>query len=401
MAQDSEAWRPLPAWGPAELAASVPAGPLALLDGIMVEGRRCAVVAWAPVGSAATLADAVTLADTASLPEGAPAVLGAAIGSIAWDGTPRFWMPGSAALFDPGAGRLWTRGPLPPALGGVVPGTVAPTPPSVARPLWGKFRFCEAVRAAQERMAAGDVAKLILSVPFAAPCAHTPLTVYGRLTADSPPGLSFILDDGQGRSLVGVSPEPLVHLTRRRAELHLLAGTRRSDSGLDNDLLTADKDRVEHTVAVELARQDLRQVCIPSSVTIDAFMQLERHPGLVHLASALSGTLRADATPAELIRACFPAGTVGGVPRQAAISLIQQLEPIPREWYAGAVGAILPGGDVQLWLTIRTLQLQGGMAVVRTGAGLVRESDPEAEWQECCNKARPTMAAAGAEVVGA
>jgi anthranilate synthase component 1 len=250
-------------------------------------------------------------------------------------------------------------------------------------------------------MAAGDVAKLILSVPFAAPCAYTPLTVYGRLTADDPPGLGFILDDGDGRALIGVSPEPLVHLTGRYARLHLLAGTRRSDSGLEADLLAADKDRAEHTVAVEQARRDLLQVCIPATVAIDAFMQLERHPGLIHLASALSGHLRAGATPAELIQACFPAGTVGGVPRDAAVALIHELERIPREWYAGAVGAILPGGDLQLWLTIRTMRLQGGIAVGRTGAGLVRESDPEAEWQECCNKARRTMAAAGAEVVGA
>lgn len=419
MTSDVDAGRPLPKWGPADLAASLPPGPMALMDGILVDGRRCALVAWAPAEIAATLEEAVRAGGpgdgAGGCPEcpecpgcpGGPGCPGRrhrqhrlgrhAPVLAAWCGGPV--RPRRRAAVDAGwpaggAGRPHSSLRL-----GRTPHPARP--PRCCVPLWGKFRFCEAVRSAQAHMAAGEVAKLILSVPFAAPCAHTPLTVYRRLTAGAPPGLGFILDDGDGRALIGVSPEPLVRLTGRHARLHLLAGTRRSDSGLEADLLAADKDRAEHTVAVEQAQRDLLAVCDPGTVTTDAFMQLERHPGLIHLASDVSGHLRADATPADLIRACFPAGTVGGVPRAAAIALIHQLERIPREWYAGAVGAILPDGDVQLWLTIRTIQLQGGIAVGRTGAGLVRESDPEAEWQECCNKARPTMAAVGAEVVGA
>lgn len=396
--------RLLPEWGPADLATALPPGPVAVLDGLTVAGRRCTLVAWAPIARASTLEAAGALPEAAFLPSGAPPALSAAVGTITWDGTPWFWLPGQAALFDPEDGMLWVRGALPEP----IDRQALPEPAASgwgaarARPLWGKARFCDAVRAAQRHMEAGQVEKLILSVPFAAPCADTPLTVWRRLAAGEPPGLCFLLGEGpEGRALVGVSPEPLVHLAGRKARLHLLAGTRRADAGLEHDLLNAEKDRIEHTVAVEQSRRDLLAVCDPGTITVDAFMDLERHPGLIHLASRLSGTLRAGATPAELVRACFPAGTVGGVPRAPAVALIEQLERIPRDWYAGAVGAFLPGGDLQLWLTIRTMQLQAGVAVVRTGAGLVRESDPEAEWRECCNKARPTMAAAGAEVVGA
>jgi anthranilate synthase component I len=404
-------FRSLPPWGPADLAAALPPGPVALLDGLTGGaeaggGRGCALLAWAPAARAATLEDAGALAERAVLPAGAPPLLGAVVGTIAWDGTPAFWLPGQAALFDYDTGLLWTRGPVPEVLvaeaeSGLPQVQAQTRERAKARPLISRFRYCIAVRAAQRHMERGEIDKLILSVPFAAPCSDPPLAVWRRLTAEKPAGLRFLLDEGPGqRALVGISPEPLVHLTGRAARLHLLAGTRRDGSGLEQELLTAEKDRIEHTVAMEQSRRDLLAVCDPESVSVDAFMTLERHPGLVHLASRLSGTLKPGATPAELIRACFPAGTVGGVPREAAVRLIGQLERIPREWYAGAVGALLPGGDLQLWLTIRTMQLQAGVAVVRTGAGLVPESDPELEWQECCNKARPTMAAAGAEVVG-
>jgi len=244
-------------------------------------------------------------------------------------------------------------------------------------------------------MDAGRVTKVILSVPFAAPCSLSPLAVYRRLTAGTSSGLGFLLRGGPGaETLVGLSPEPLVSLEGRRARMHLLAGTRTPDRAAE---LTASlKDREEHSVAVEQARRDLLAVCTAHSVAVDAFMELDQHPGLVHLASRLSGTLRPGATPADLVAACFPAGTVGGIPRDEARALIDRLEPVPRGWYAGAVGAVLPGGDLQLWLTIRSLALQGGTALVRTGAGLVPGSDPAAEWQECMAKAQRALAAVGA-----
>nr|PZN72972.1 MAG: hypothetical protein DIU55_04555 [Bacillota bacterium] len=394
---------PLPAWGPADLAAALGPGPVAVLDGLTWAGRRVTLVAWAPAACAGSIAEASAAADRVGLPPQAPALLGAAVGRLDWDGTGRFWVPGAAALFDPEAGELWVRGELPSVPGSAAPASAASSGPdapapaaaATAMPLWPYPAYAAAVREALAAMAAGRLTKVILSVPFAAPCSLPPLQVYRRLTAGGPPGLGFLLQDGPGAgALLGLSPEPLVFLEGRRARMHLLAGTR--PAGRAAELAASPKDREEHAVAVEQARRDLEAVCLPGSVTVDGFMELERHPGLVHLASRLSGTLRPEAGPADLVAACFPAGTVGGIPREAARALIERLEPIPRGWYAGALGAVLPGGGLQPWLTIRSLALQDGAVLVRTGAGLGPGSDPPAEGWGCMAKAGRALAAAGA-----
>lgn len=387
---------PLPAWGAADLAAALGPGPVALLDGLTWSGRRVILVAWAPAAHAESIAEACRAAGRIPLPPEAPPLLGAAVGRLDWDGRGRFWTPGAAALFDPEAGDLWVRGDLP----AVIVRGRPPTAPgaddlTAATPLWPYPAYAAAVRQALAAMESGQVTKVILSVPWAAPCSLPPLTVYRRLTAGNPPGLGFLLHGGPGgETLIGLSPEPLVFLEGRQARMHLLAGTRPTDRAAE--LTGSAKDREEHAVAVEQARRDLAAVCVPETVAVEAFMGLERHPGLVHLASRLSGTLRPDATPAQLVAACFPAGTVGGIPREEARALIDRLEPFPRGWYAGAVGAVLPGGDLQLWLTIRSLALARGTALVRAGAGLVPGSDPAAEWRECMSKAQRALAAAGA-----
>jgi len=392
----------LPHWSPVDLVASLGPGPVALLDGLTWCDRRCTLVGWAPAVYAPTLPDAQAAAGALGLPPGAPALLGAAVGTITWRGEARFWVPGAAALFDPAEGALWVRGPLPtPAPPRRSSESAAPLLPAPARPTWPREEYCAAVREAQALMAAGQIRKVILSVPIEARTEEEPLAVYQRLSHGNPPGLRYYLDHGPGKgALLGVSPEPLVSLTGHRAEMHLLAGTRPAGEAQERALLASAKDRAEHTVAVEQARQDLLAVCAPASVSVEHFMSLERHPGLIHLASHLSGLLREGMTGADLVAACFPAGTVGGIPRAEAVALIDRLEPTPRDWYAGAVGALLPGGDLQLWLTIRSLFLQNGIATVRTGAGLVAESDPEQEWRECLNKARRALAALGAEVAG-
>jgi len=370
---------------------------VALLDGLTWSGRRVALVAWAPAAHAHGIGEACDAAGRAALPPEAPPLLGAAVGRLDWDGGGRFWLPGAAALFDREAGDLWVRGDLPAVTARErrsAPAGAA-QPPERAVPLWTYEGYAAAVRQALDAMAAGRVTKVILSVPFAAPCSLSPPAVYRRLTAGNPPGLGFLLHGETGAgTLIGLSPEPLVFLEGRRARMHLLAGTRPAGRGAE--LAASAKDREEHAVAVEQARRDLEAVCAPGTVAVDAFMELERHPGLVHLASRLSGTLRQDAGPADLVAACFPAGTVGGIPRGEARALIERLEPVPRGWYAGAVGAVLPGGDLQLWLTIRSLALVDGTALVRAGAGLVPGSDPAAEWRECMAKAQRALAAAGA-----
>lgn len=392
---------PLPEWTATDLVAALPQGPIALLDGLSWEGRPCTLVAWDPVARVTEQLDAaLRLPDGQPLPTGIPPLSGAAVGHIAWDGAAHFWLPGAAALFDPQAGQLWLRGNLPSGVGqqgGEGAGTGGGR--TTARQLWDWSGFNAAVRAAQVRMEKGTLAKVILSVPWSAPCNGTPLAVYQRLTATSPPGLRYILQGEEtDGALIGVSPEPFVMLTGHKIDVHLLAGTRKAAGDAERELLTSNKDRREHTIAVVQARRDLESVCMDGSVSLEAFLTLERHPGLVHLASHLSGLLRDEVTSADLIRACFPTATVGGIPREAAVTFINGAEPSPRNWYAGVVGALLPGGDLQLWLTIRSLLLKEGTAFVRTGAGIVRESNPAAEWRECMNKARHTLAALGAEV---
>lgn len=248
-------------------------------------------------------------------------------------------------------------------------------------------------------MADGHLTKVILSLPMEVDWEAPPLLLYRRLTRGATAGLRFYLDAGDGRgALMGISPEPLVGLMGGQVRMRLLAGTRKHQPGAEADLTTSEKDRHEHSVAVEQARQDLLTVCRPESVAVPAFLEVERHPGLVHLASSLTGRLREDVGPQDLVRACFPASTVGGIPRDRAAAVIEALEPLPRGWYAGAVGLVLPGGDLDLWLTIRSLRYQGGVVRLRTGAGLVPDSDPVAEWQECLNKAAHTLAALGGEI---
>ena len=248
-------------------------------------------------------------------------------------------------------------------------------------------------------MADGNLTKVILSLPMEVDWEAPPLLLYRRLTRGATAGLRFYLDAGDGRgALMGISPEPLVGLMGGQVRMRLLAGTRKHQPGAEADLTTSEKDRHEHSVAVEQARQDLLTVCRPESVAVPAFLEVERHPGLVHLASSLTGRLREGAGPGDLVRACFPASTVGGIPRDRAAAVIAALEPLPREWYAGAVGLVLPGGGLDLWLTIRSLRYRGGVVQLRTGAGLVPESDPTAEWQECLNKAAYTLAALGGEI---
>lgn len=395
--------RPLPRWTPVDLAAALGPRRVALLDGLQIAGRHCTLVAWEPVAQADTLPAAVALPDGRQpLPAMAPALLGAAVGALAFDGGCSFWLPGAAALFDWQQQTLWYRGELPET---VVPSCPPPSDDAATRltasPGWERARFIAAVETARRRIRQGDLKKVVLAVPFTVPGRTAPLAIYRRLTDRRPPGLSFLLSDADGGALVGASPEPLVTLTGRRVELHPLAGTRPAADNSAPQLLTSSKDRDEHTLAVEQAYRDLLSICTPESVTVEAFMTPESHPGLVHLASHIVGTAPASVATADVISACFPAGTVSGVPRTAALQLIRTLEPHPRGWYAGAVGALLPGGDVQLWLTIRSVAIAGDRALVQTGAGIVAASDAAAEWQECLCKARPTLAALGAEVAHA
>jgi anthranilate synthase component 1 len=187
-------------------------------------------------------------------------------------------------------------------------------------------------------------------------------------------------------SLVGSSPETVVKCDGRRAELNPIAGSIAPGAGDAEALLESEKDRAEHVMLVDLGRNDLSRVCRPGTVRVERFLEPERFSHITHLVSEVAGELRDGVTPFDLLRACFPAGTVSGAPKIRAMQIISELEGYRRGVYAGAVGYALPGGALDTCIAIRTLVLRDGVALLQAGGGIVADSDPAEEHQECLNK---------------
>src|SRR5207237_7717135 len=179
--------------------------------------------------------------------------------------------------------------------------------------------------------------------------------------------------------LVGSSPETLVKTENGRASLNPIAGTTRPGEGDAERLLSSEKDRAEHVMLVDLGRNDLSRVCRSGSVEVARFMEPERFSHVTHLVSEVVGELRDEVRPFDLLRACFPAGTVSGAPKVRAMQLISELEGYRRGPYGGAVGYPMPGGDLDTCIAIRTIVLHGGVAHLQAGAGIVAESGPHAQ----------------------
>jgi anthranilate synthase component 1 len=194
--------------------------------------------------------------------------------------------------------------------------------------------------------------------------------------------------------LIGASPEMHVRLEGHRAYLRPIAGTRprgetpAEDLDLERDLLADAKERAEHIMLVDLARNDLGRVCRYGSVKVPELMGIERYSHVMHIVSQVQGELKPDFDAFDLMRATFPAGTVSGAPKIRAMQIIQELEGAPRGPYAGAVGYFAYDGSMDTCITIRTLVMQGRTISVQAGAGIVADSDPEREFQETLNKAR-------------
>jgi anthranilate synthase component 1 len=199
---------------------------------------------------------------------------------------------------------------------------------------------------------------------------------------------------GSRLALVGSSPETVVKCAGRRAELNPIAGTIAPGEGDAETLLSSEKDRAEHTMLVDLGRNDLSRVCVPGSVRVERFMEPERYSHVTHLVSEVVGELRDGITPFELLRATFPAGTVSGAPKVRAMQIISELEQYRRGIYAGAVGYYLPETqELDTCIAIRTLWLRDGVAHLQAGGGIVADSDPAAEHEECLAKLRALEAA--------
>jgi anthranilate synthase component 1 len=266
--------------------------------------------------------------------------------------------------------------------------------------------YQHAVRSAQEHILAGDIFQVVLARRFAAATTAAPLALYRALRLVNPSPYMVLLElpaaashDVPPFALVGASPEMLVRVEGRHVETRPIAGTRRRGGDSDEDrrlaaeLLADAKERAEHLMLVDLGRNDLGRVAAPGSVRVASFMEIERYSHVMHIVSSVVGELADGCTALDALLACFPAGTVSGAPKVRAMEIVDELESTPRGPYAGAVGYVSFGGDMDTCITIRTLEVRAGEVAVAAGAGIVADSDPASEQRETESKAAAMLAA--------
>jgi anthranilate synthase component I len=242
------------------------------------------------------------------------------------------------------------------------------------------------VERAKEHIREGDVFQVVISQRAERPTSASALELYRALRRVNPSPYLFLLELDDV-ALVGSSPETVVKCEGRHAELNPIVGTIAPSEGDAEALLSSEKDRAEHVMLVDLGRNDLSRVCVPGSVQVARFMEAERYSHVTHLVSEVVGELRDGCTPFELLRACFPAGTVSGAPKVRAMQIVSELEEHRRGIYGGAVGYVFPQrGELDTCIAIRTLVLRDGVAYLQAGGGIVIDSDPGEEHQECLNK---------------
>jgi anthranilate synthase component 1 len=248
------------------------------------------------------------------------------------------------------------------------------------------------VRRGKEEIAAGEIFQIVLSQRWdTAFDERNALTLYRALRSINPSPYMFLLRTKEC-TLVGASPEMLVRVTGNKAETRPIAGTRPrgatrdDDARLEKSLLADPKENAEHLMLVDLGRNDLGRVCRSGSVEVMSFRRIERYSHVIHLVSDVEGVMREDRSPVDVFLSCFPAGTVSGAPKIRAMELIDEMEKVRRGPYAGAVAYIGFSGNLDSCITIRTIVLANGRAYVQAGAGIVFDSNPAAEYQECVNK---------------
>ena len=246
-------------------------------------------------------------------------------------------------------------------------------------------RYEEMVRTCQEHIVAGDAYQIVPSQRAVRPTSATALDIYRALRRVNPSPYLFLLDLDE-LALIGSSPERLVACEDGRASLVPIAGTTEPTEGDVERLLSSEKDRAEHVMLVDLGRNDLSRVCKGGTVHVARSMEVERFSHVSHLVSEVVGELRDGVSPFDVLRACFPAGTVSGAPKVRAMQIISELEGYRRGPYAGAVLYSLPGGTMDSCIALRTMVLADGVAHLQAGAGIVADSDPPAEHEECLRK---------------
>ncbi|HXL15256.1 MAG TPA: anthranilate synthase component I [Methylomirabilota bacterium] len=258
---------------------------------------------------------------------------------------------------------------------------------------FGEKKYRKAVEAAKEHIRAGDAVQIVLAHRLDAETPVSPFDVYRALRILNPSPYMFFLRNRE-RSLAGSSPEILVRVSGSKVTLRPIAGTRHrgktrgEDESLEKELLTSEKDRAEHVMLVDLGRNDVGRIARIGSVRATSFMDVERYSHVMHLVSQVEGEVKEGLSAFDVVRACFPAGTVSGAPKKRAMELIEEMEPARRGVYAGAVGYFDFHGNADFCIAIRTATFERGRIHCGVGAGIVADSDPEAEWVETRNKGR-------------
>ncbi len=280
-----------------------------------------------------------------------------------------------------------------------------PVPPPSGRLLpvkaeRGRARYLKSVAKIKDHILAGDVFQAVVSDSFGARAGGGPFAAYRAVRAGNVTPYGFLLLDG-GRAWIGASPERLVRVVGGVARNCPIAGTRprgrtrAADRRLEVELRASEKERAEHLMLVDLARNDLGRVCAPGSVKVERFMVTRRFSNVMHLVSEVEGRLDKGKTAWDALVASFPAGTVSGAPKVRAMEIIAGLERAPRGFYAGAVVQSDFAGNLDSCLAIRSLELEGDRVRMQAGAGIVADSRPAAEWREVMDKLKGLRRALG------
>lgn len=256
----------------------------------------------------------------------------------------------------------------------------------------GQDGYHKMVKKAVEYILAGDIFQVVPSQRFSVPCPQPALALYRSLRHLNPSPFLFYFDWGQA-ALVGSSPEILVRLRDGKVDIRPIAGTRKrgkttkEDLALEKELLADQKEISEHLMLLDLGRNDVGRVAVPGTVKVTEHMRIERYSHVMHIVSNVEGEIAPQKDALDALIAGFPAGTVSGAPKIRAMEIIDELEPVRRGFYGGCVGYLSANGSMDTCIALRTGLVKDGMLHVQAGGGVVAESDPEAEYQESCNKA--------------
>jgi anthranilate synthase component 1 len=261
-----------------------------------------------------------------------------------------------------------------------------------------RARFEANVERIIEYIRAGDAYQVVPSQRWSAPVPVEAFSIYRGLRAVNPSPYMYFLDFGDFE-IAGASPEPLITVTGRRVSTRPIAGTRPrganpdEDAGLARELLADEKERAEHVMLVDLGRNDLGRVCEYGSVELESFMAVENYSHVMHIVSSVTGRLRQGIGALDALRSVLPAGTLSGAPKVRAMQIIDELEPVKRGGYGGAIGYVSYTGELDTCIHIRTVVVKDGVAHIQAGGGTVADARPAYEFAESEAKARAVLQA--------